>query len=170
MLTMRTCETPTRTGSVNGVRLMASAPRDILTVWKQDRIPVVYLKPRVGLCVRLPYAPDNMEWLRESGRKKPDWIAKGKWWEVPKSWFNDLVRRALLRHGSVYVIQEYREKKVCAPACMNAQGFDCDCSCMGEFHGSESEQGWYVVSETFAVRHEARDLACRLIKRSQAQR
>lgn len=30
------------------------------------------------------------------------------YWELPKSWFNDLVDRALQRYGKVYIIQPYR--------------------------------------------------------------
>ena len=37
---------------------------------------------------------------------------------------------------------------------------------MGEYHGSENPEGrWFVVSDTFAVRWEDKELACRLLTR-----
>ena len=129
----------------------------------QRRIPVVYLKPSGKLWVRLPYAEGNKEWLRDDRRSRPKWEPDGEYWKIPKAWFDDFIRRTLERFGSVYVIQPFREQEVCAPACWNAKGFECQCSCMGANHGSQNSEGWRVIAETFAVRWETRELACRLI-------
>jgi hypothetical protein len=90
---------------------------------------------------------------------RPRWIKDGKYWEVPNSWFNDLVNGALDRWGKVYIIQPYREQEKCAPACMNALGHECQCSCMGQNHGAGgSDSGWFVVAETFASRWHEKEL------------
>jgi hypothetical protein len=134
-------------------------------IWKQKTVPVVF---RPGgnrpLMVKFPFAPDNREWIRDGHRTKPHWDEHYKCWEVPRSWFEGVARRLLRRFGKVYIIQPFRLQEKCAPACWNATGIECECSCMGERHGSGHPPGrWYVVSETFAVTWGERRYACRLI-------
>jgi hypothetical protein len=138
---------------------------DILRVWRQARIPVVY---RQGggdpLLVRIPYGPDNKTWIRGGRRHKPQWNAEHGAWEVPQSWLDAIIPACLNRFGKVYVIQPYRQQEKCAPACWSAKGYECQCSCMGANHGSQHPSGnWRIVSDTFAVRWHDRELACRLI-------
>ena len=139
-------------------------------VWMvQTAVPVAQRRtgPRQMLRVKLPFAVDNRGWLRQGRRTNPDWIApkdrQPGYWQTPKSWFNDFVDRALLRYGRVYIIQPYRPKEICAPACQNARGHECQCSCMGEHHGTGSDGSWFEVSDAFAFRHGTREFACRLL-------
>jgi hypothetical protein len=135
-------------------------------VWKQKQIPVVLRRTGRGeqLRVRLPFADDNRQWLRNGRRTAPEWIGGTKaYWELPKSWFNDFVDRALLRFGKVYIIQPYREHEICARACQEARGHECQCSCMGANHGAGNDGSWFEVSDTFSTRWGERELACRLL-------
>jgi hypothetical protein len=134
-------------------------------VWSQFVIPVVYRpgKPK-PLWLRLPFASNNRDWLRADHRSKPRWIAERKFWEVPSSWFDDIVKRSLHRFGKVYVIQPIQRTQKCAPACWNARGIECECSCLGANHGSGNPAGkWYVISDTCAVQWGEREYACKLI-------
>jgi hypothetical protein len=73
-------------------------------VWKQKQIPVVLRRTGRGeqLRVRLPFGNDNRQWLKNGRRTAPKWIGGTKaYWELPKSWFNDFVDRALLRYREV---------------------------------------------------------------------
>lgn len=135
-----------------------------LEVWKQPSIPVVYKRrPGEKLVVKLPYRRDNHFWLRGFGRTRPEWNPITHTWNVPTSWFEPIVKQALNRYGKVYVIQGHNKKETCAPACWNARGIDCQCSCIGTHHGAGHPGGrWYELSETFAVRHWGRELSCRL--------
>ncbi len=72
--------------------------------------------------------------------------------EVPKAWFNDFVERSLRTFGQVYLIQPYREKETCSPACPNAMGHECQYSCIGRNHGAGNDGSWLEISETFATR------------------
>lgn len=137
----------------------------IRAVWSQTKIPVLYRRGKgSALLSRLPYDPSNRSWLQASGRRHPVWLAERKCWELPNAWFNGLVRRCLLRYGRVYIIQPFHSQEKCAPACWNAEGEECQCSCMGANHGSGHPEGrWKVVSETFATRWGDRELACRLL-------
>ncbi len=137
----------------------------IKEVWRQNVIPVIYRQGKgMPLLIRLPYSEDNRQWVKNGHRNKPEWNPKYKCWETPKAWFNDLVKRSLERYNKLYIIQPYREQEKCAPACWNAVGHECQCSCMGANHGSHSsENDWFVVSDAFATRWGERELACRLM-------
>lgn len=139
----------------------------LASIWRQKAIPVLYRRgPGHPLLARLPYHLTNRPWLQASGRKNPIWLHKEKYWELPQAWFNDLVKRCAEKFGQVYVIQPYHQHETCAPACWNAAGEICECSCMGANHGSgHPGSGWKVVSDAFATRWGERELACRLIKR-----
>jgi hypothetical protein len=134
-------------------------------VWGQEWIPVALRRKGKGqrLRVRLPFAETNRQWLQNGRRLSPDWIASKKYWELPKAWFNDFVERSLAKYGKVYVIQPYREQEKCAPACQNATGHECQCSCMGLYHGAGNDGSWFEVSDTFATRWNDQELACRLM-------
>lgn len=137
----------------------------LIQIWKQNQIPVVY-RPERGkpLLVRLPYAPTNRQWLKGDHRNQPDWIAEQKYWQTPKAWFEDIVKRALCRYGQIYVIQPFNAQEKCAPACWNALGVECECSCMGANHGSGNPVGkWHIVSETLAVSWGEKQYSCRLL-------
>lgn len=145
--------------------LTASDAQRLSTIWKQNNTPVMLRKGKGHqLMVKMPYAEDNYDWLRNDWRSKPKWNGQYKSWELPQAWFNDLVVRILTRHSKLYIIQPYREQEICAPACWNAQGHECQCACMGENHGAQSPGGnWFMVSETFATLWQDRKLACRLM-------
>jgi hypothetical protein len=142
--------------------------RTLNEVWNQGHLPVIWRGgPIRPLLVRLPYAADNRDWLRDDKRSKPKWLSDHKAWSVPQSWFDELVRRAIRRYGGAYVIQPFRASEKCAPACWNAIGVHCECSCLGARHGIGNPQGkWHVVNETFAIRWGAKEFACRLLRGS----
>lgn len=144
----------------------------LVSIWKkQNSIPVVLRRTGKGerLRVKVPYSDDNLIWLRNGQHSIPDWIPpRGEspgYWELPKSWFNELIERFLDRYKNVYIIQPYRELEVCSPACQNAVGHECQCSCMGANHGAGNDGSWFEVSDTFSMRWGDRDIACRLLTR-----
>ena len=144
---------------------MESQDQRLLEIWSQKTIPVVYRQGRPKpIFLRLPFAESNYDWIRGNHKRKPAWNQRFKCWETPNSWLDYLIHRILKRFGQVYVIQPYKAQQKCAPACWNAKGFECECSCMGENHGSGNPLGdWHVVSDTFAVQWGPREYACRLI-------
>jgi hypothetical protein len=131
-------------------------------IWHNGTVPVIFKRlAKQSLVVRLPYAEDNRVWLQGNGRRI-QWHRVWKAWEVPRSRFNNCVQLVLARHGRCYVIQEYRPLETCAPACWNAIGADCECSCLGANHGSGNSLA-NEVSETFAFEYGGKMLACRLL-------
>jgi len=134
-------------------------------IWQRASPPVIFRRGGSNpLFVRLPYAPNNYSWLRSDKRHKPKWNDRYKCWETPVAWYDWLARRLLQHYSAVYLIQLYREQQKCAPACWGAKGLHCECSCMGENHGSGHPGGaWREVSETFAFEWGPRRYACRLL-------
>ena len=141
---------------------------EIVKVWRQEVIPVIYRQGKgFPLLVKLPNIKENHFWLQNSKRSEPVWDRQYKCWETPKAWFNELVKRLLMRFGKLYIVQPYREQEKCAPACMNAVGHECQCSCMGVNHGSHSSSNdWLIVSDAFATRWGEKELAGRLMERA----
>lgn len=137
-------------------------------VWNQGHIPVILRRTGKGqlLRARLPFSSDNRQWLKDGRRLSPAWINKGSYWELPKAWFNDFVNRALERYGQVYIVQPFREQEKCSPACQNAVGHECQCSCMGLYHGSGNDGSWFEVNDTFSTRWSRQELACRLLTKT----
>lgn len=140
---------------------------ELMRIWNQHEIPVILRRTGKGqlLRARLPYTKKNRAWLQDGRRISPAWIAEKRYWEIPKAWFNDFVERALRTFGQVYVIQPYREQEKCSPACFNAVGHECQCSCMGRNHGAGNDGSWFEISETFATRWGDQMLACRLMRK-----
>jgi hypothetical protein len=138
---------------------------ELKRVWSQREIPVILRRTGKGekLRARIPRARGDFDWLRNGRHQAPFWNSDLDCWELPKAWFNDFVERALGSFGRVYVIQPYREEEKCSPACQNAHGHECECSCMGQYHGAGNDGTWFEVSETFATRWSDPQLACRLM-------
>lgn len=139
---------------------------ELRKVWRQSSAPVIIRRTKKGQQhrIRLPYDDNNRDWLRNDRAIRPVWFAQQHYWEIPKAWFNDFVNRSLLRFGSVYIIQPYQEQERCAPACMNAVGHECQCSCMGKNHGAGNDGSWFEVNEAFATRWNEEEWACRLLR------
>ena len=145
---------------------MQAPIQDLNHFWIQARFPVLFQRQRPApLLIRLPYASNNKVWLRNNERSKPNWDKVHRAWEVPQAWFERTIRLSFSKYQACYVIQLYRDKEVCAPACWNAIGADCECSCMGSRHGSGKPSGsWYEVSETFAVMWGVQRYSVRLLR------
>ena len=148
---------------------------DLQKIWRQDKIPVIVRKGKgFKLRVRIPNFVNSFEWKTKSRAmlqsvkprgSQPVWVPRFNGWEIPQTWFSDLVDQLLKRFGAVYIIQPFRPQEICAPGCMNAVGHECNCSCMGANHGSGGPGGeWFVASEAFAAKWGEVQLACRLMQ------
>jgi hypothetical protein len=161
---------PTSTVPPWGSQLDDASGPDVRALWLRKQVAMIYLSgEEERLLVSLPYADANRKWLRDGRHHKPRWNDSYRCWELPKAWLNDLVKEVVARYDKVYLIQPYGAHEKCAPACWNAEGFECECSCMGANHGAGAPPDpWTIVSETFAFRGIGQDLSCRLITRGWA--
>jgi hypothetical protein len=142
-----------------------TSDKELKRVWNQTKIPIVLRRARKGQRprIRIPIGRNDLRWLQNGRRASPIWLREFECWEIPKAWFNDFVERALAKYRRLYIIQPYREQEKCAPACFNAVGHECQCSCMGLNHGAGDDGSWFEVSDAFATRWGQQYLACRLM-------
>lgn len=141
--------------------------RSIEPIWNQRQTPVIFRRgPGKTLLIRLPFDNNNMDWLRGERRRKPKWNIQYKAWEAPTAWFDDLIEQTLEKYGKAFVIQPFDENQVCAPACWNAQGHHCECSCLGANHGRGKPEGdWIIKSDAFAFRARNGTFSCQLLRK-----
>ena len=133
-------------------------------LWRYAAIPIIFDdRPHTRLLVKLPYAADNRDWLRQHEIRKPVWQKQWQAWQIPRVWLERILQQCLSRYGRCYFIHPYREQERCAPACWNAVGPLCECSCLGQYHGSQAPGRWHSVNETCAIQWGPRQYACRLL-------
>ncbi|MFT4793892.1 MAG: hypothetical protein ACJAVR_003262 [Paracoccaceae bacterium] len=155
---------------IGGKMNLADLPQKIIGPWNNKTTPIVIRSASKGvqLALRTPYADDNKFWVNRLASSRAVWDGNLKAWILPMRWLNNVINRSLERCGSIYVVQPYNDSETCAPACRNATGHVCECSCMGEFHGTQDGESWFDVSETFAIRWKGPELAIRKITKKQA--
>ena len=138
-------------------------------VWNNGSITVILRrkgkgeKHRIRVQGRAYNHYDDRYWLSWPGKRDPVWNADHNCWEVPKSRFDDFVKAALRDFKKLYIIQPFVETEICSPSCRNATGFICQCSCMGQNHGSQHHDGWFDVAEAFSIKTGEKYLAARLL-------
>lgn len=151
--------------SRDGMLQMENRNQQLLEIWKQKETPVLFLKSKKDpLLARFPHGKYDRKWVKGDHRRAPEWLENYKCWKTPKAWLSCLIKRSLEEYGKVYLIQPFQPHQKCAPACWNATGEECQCSCLGKNHGAGKPKGkWYEVSETFAVFWGEKHYGCRLI-------
>jgi hypothetical protein len=137
--------------------------QSLSAIWRQKEIPVIY-KTKDCVLMKMPFDSNNRIIALSISGNKLSWHPNYKCWEISKGRFLLAVQQMLFHWGSTYVIQKFNKMEKCAPACWNAKGIDCKCSCMGEHHGSGSPDGrWYEISETCAIGWRGEEFSCRLL-------
>ena len=121
------------------------------TVWNQSTTPVAFRTAK-NLYARMPPKLGALGWLHRPGKRKPLWCRNKMCWRIPVSWLDWFIETAIEKNGACFVIREIKKREQCAPACWNAKGADCQCSCMGANHGQNEPGGkWHVLSDAYAV-------------------
>jgi hypothetical protein len=146
-----------------------SEERTLAAVWNNGDIPVIAVPVTGRIKIRIPYSDSNRAWL-QIGRSKPEWDKVKRHWTVPRCWLTRMSKHAVKAFGRCYIVQAFKESERCAPACWNAAGLDCSCSCLGENHGQGDDGSWYVVDDVFACRAGGVQYAVRLIAERQPKK
>lgn len=144
---------------------------DAKKAWNQSAVPVILRRKKKDghnpkLRIRIPSQSGAYEILK--GRNKhnhnPRFDEKGKYWELAYDRLDEMVKILAIHFGSVILMQPIRHKQVCARTCMEAQGFECECSCLGENHGSQNmNSSWYEVYDTYAVKYGEEEISLKVI-------
>jgi hypothetical protein len=131
-------------------------------------LPHIYrpLKPD-RLRMTLPYRPRNRAWIHTAlgERIQPYWDKDQRNWAIARGHFTVLVDELLDEFGVVYASVEFSTTQKCDTRCREAQGDDCECSCLGEYHGGGLwGGGWVQVGETTLIRSETQIRHMRLAR------
>ncbi|MFI6228711.1 hypothetical protein ACIBCR_15520 [Micromonospora echinospora] len=104
----------------------------------------------------MPYDPANRRWLHQQlgERIQPIWSKEHRRWVIARNHFNELVDALLGRFGYVDVEAEFSTTQKCDSNCRRAKHDDCECSCLGEYHGGGIWHGWIQVGDTTLIRPE----------------
>lgn len=132
-------------------------------VWLQNKIPVIQ-RPENGKLKIKPSGDGYYHpWLFREGKHRP--IQIKNYYEVPVAWLSWLVKECLNQSRSVWIIQPYNDKQVCTASCRNAEGFECECQCLGENHGQGdvSGNGWYEINDALKIKWSGKYVAARLL-------
>lgn len=99
--------------------------------------------PREGqVLARFPPSRSNRGWLHHTvGIRSPQLIRPD--WHLPCSCLTRLLIAAIDRYGYVAVYRDMARLTRCNRSCLEAQGVECNCTCMGLRHGEEDSGGWY---------------------------
>ncbi|MBN6040063.1 endonuclease domain-containing protein [Amycolatopsis sp. 195334CR] len=104
-------------------------------------VPVVWL-PRDGKVVaKIPARKGNRRWLHKTVRIRSPRLVDDRWL-LPRNCLVRLVTAAIDRYGFIAVCRDMSMLSRCNRACLEATGFECDCSCLGAHHGTDSA-GWF---------------------------
>ena len=124
-----------------------------------------------GLYARLPVThPINeranraaeLEFLQQGQKAEPEWDREAGFWSLTRGALGTHLINAVERYGACWIVQTYNEKEVCAAACQNAKGDDCDCAYGGEHHRAGDDGSWHHITEICAVRAGPHVFAIRL--------
>lgn len=102
---------------------------------------------RGGIMARFPYVKDNRKWLKDTCRvKSPEYDNNSKHWTLSRNSLRAVIAGSIDRFGGVELYRDVSALSKCDIRCQQARGYDCDCSCYGENHGTESG-GWIARGE-----------------------
>lgn len=151
---------------------------DMRALWREVPHPILFrvgkgasLKLRLSKPTKKPQlrSVEEYRFLQQPRKRLPQWDLEKRHWELLYAWLDALVKRIVEQFGYLYLVQPFRSQQVCARSCQEAVHFECECSCMGAYHGSNGiNSGWYEISDHFAVSWSEAELACRLMKRSRS--
>jgi len=104
---------------------------------------------------QIPYeGGSNRRWIHEAlgSQIRPEYNRQTREWEIARAHLLTLVEALAERFGEVDVLLEYSTTQKCDRRCREAQGDDCECSCLGEHHaGGMYMNGWIEVGDTTLI-------------------
>lgn len=104
-------------------------------------VPRVWLPQHGQVVAKLPPRKGNRRWLHETVAIRSPRL-DGDQWHLPRNCLNRLIIATVDRYGHVVVCRDMSKLSKCNRSCLEAEGSDCGCSCLGENHGA-STFGWF---------------------------
>ena len=145
---------------------MAVETKPFSKIWWDSKYPALFRRGAgFKLWVRVDQTPENFRAIKLRNIY-PLWLPQRNCYEVPAAWFDELVKLLVRQFGGLYIIQPYTEKEVCSSSCKNAKRHECECQCMGRYHGVEfAGNDWFEVSDACEIRWGAKQWGCRFMQK-----
>ena len=130
-------------GSALEVRIVG---RRVITAKGVPPAARIWLPLDGKVIAKLPGYQGNRRWLHETvGIRSPDLVSDR--WKLPRNCMVRLVTAAIDRFGYVAVWRDMARLSHCDRRCLEAAGMDCQCSCMGAFHGQNAGNWFERIGE-----------------------
>lgn len=113
-----------------------------VVVMPKVAVPMVWLPQDGQVVAKIPARKGNRRWLREAVRIRSPHLAEDGRWYLPRNCLGKLVVAAVDRYGYVVVCRDMSRLSRCTRLCLEATGVECNCSCLGAYHGQDSF-GWF---------------------------
>jgi hypothetical protein len=104
-------------------------------------VPLAWLPHDGHVIAKIPPVKGNHRWLHETVGIRSPRLDGGRW-HLPRNCLLRLVTAAVDRYGYIVVCRDMSRLSRCTRACQEAEGLECDCSCMGAYHG-ENSAAWF---------------------------
>jgi hypothetical protein len=114
---------------------------------------IVVFIDSLSLSLFLPWEYDSLglttgnqtEWLHYRLGKNIRISQRKRIWSIAKTHLNRLVDALVEEYGKACLFRQYNPMTKCSYSCRTARGYECECSCQGEFHGTEARAGVQIV-------------------------
>jgi hypothetical protein len=116
-------------------------------------LPWLYRPLGGRIKVKMPYDKQNFFWFRRhlGSRVQPFHVGAGVW-AVARPHLRCLVDGLVTKFGHLHVVLDFRKSQQCDTRCRDAQGDDCECSCLGVNHqGAAWWRNWIEVGDTTLI-------------------
>lgn len=110
---------------------------------------LVWLPLNGQVIAKIPPRKGNRGWLHKTLSIRSPQLEDDRW-HLPRNCLVKLVTGAVDRFGHAVLWRDVTSLSRCTSMCLDAQGMDCQCSCMGEHHGTNSNL-WFELIGSVAV-------------------
>ncbi|MFS1303986.1 endonuclease domain-containing protein [Streptosporangium longisporum] len=99
---------------------------------------MVWLPKDGQVIAKIPAMTGNRRWLHQIVGIRSPRLHNDRW-QLPRNCLVKLVTAAIDRYGYIVVWRDMSKLSRCSKKCLEAEGVECDCSCMGAHHGGSSD-------------------------------
>lgn len=137
-----------RKTAIAGVHLTESGKVEISGEMSKS-VALIFLPLKGQVIAKLPARKGNFQWLHRALKVRSPKL-EGDRWTLPRTCLTRLVRASIDRFGYVALVRDMSKLSRCDRRCLEADGSECQCTCLGLHHG-ENAHAWIDAKGTSVV-------------------